>query len=105
MADAIATQPGKPVPRIDKRLADDRVYSIDCTLLLRADELLTQVTSAEGAGLELSGARTRQGKAMEIRIAGGAVPPNMPYKDHAVAATLKTTRGSIGIAFDVRVYR
>ena len=104
MIDAIATAAGRPAPRIDKRAADDRVYRIDCEPLLRQYEMLAEVTRCEAPGLQISEARTRQGRGFEVRIAGGEVPEASPYKDHAISATLRTTQGTLSIAVDVRVY-
>lgn len=103
-ADAIASLPGQPAPRIAKRAADARLYTIDCSPLLKQLELLTGVVSAESAGLDVSAARTRQGLRVEMLIAGGSVPTSMPHKDYDVSVVVDTQRGRIAVQFEVRVY-
>lgn len=103
-ADAIASLPGQPAPRIAKRAADARLYTIDCFPLLKEHELLSAVVSAESAGLTVSDARTRQGRFVEVRVAGGPTPPVIPHKDFDVTIVVDTQRGRIAVQFEVRVY-
>jgi hypothetical protein len=103
-ADIQARPAGQPRPRIDLRAGDDRPFRIDCTLLLREHELMTQVTDAAAPQLGACRARTRQGRAVEVQLAGVAVPAGGPHLDTVLRVRATTTRGAVDIVVDVRVH-
>jgi hypothetical protein len=90
--------------RIEQTEGDERVYLIDCAALLRPFELLTGITSlTPGSGLTATGQALRQGRYLEVTLAGTAdVGP--PYTDRTLRAVFTSTRGTVRGAITLRVY-
>lgn len=103
-ADVVATLPGKPLERINMRAGDDRVFQIDCAPLLRQHELLAAIGQCEAIGIEIAGARTRQGRLLEVRISTTLLGDGITHTDHVLRASVKTSQGAVGVAVAVRVH-
>lgn len=103
--DIVAQPAGREQAMIEKRLAEDRVFTIDCSELLREYELIVKSLSADGPGLTLSNAWSRAGRVIELNIGGGQVPSTLPFKDFQASVNVLTTQGTLRVAFTVRVYK
>ncbi|MBB1161469.1 hypothetical protein [Aquariibacter albus] len=103
-ADVSALPAGQAPARLAKRAADERPYLIDLAPLLGWHELALGVEHIEAPGLGVGPARTRLGRYLEVRLAGGEVDHPRPHQDHGLSATVRTTRGAVAVAVDVRVH-
>jgi len=97
--DVVARPAGQRPPVIQKRPGDARRYVIDCVDILRAGELLCGQAEVAGEGVQVGAVRPRQGRFVEVEIAGGAPAA----ADLPLSITLPTTHGSIVVCVDVRV--
>lgn len=99
----IARPAGKQPVRVEKRQVDARIYTVDCTPLLREHELMAAVLSLD-AGPFLGAAYVRQGLQLELRLGDGKVADGAPFTDHLVRALVRTSQGRIEVQVEVRVY-
>ena len=97
---------GQTLVRVEKRAVESIVYLLDCTELLDKNELITSVEAPPSqADIQLSGARSRLGRRIEVRIEN---PPltTAQYLDYTIPMVFYTTAGNKKVAvFLVRVHK
>lgn len=100
----LATKPGSPPAKVEKRTYDSRVYSVDCDPLLSKGEVIFGAPDYNSkAPLEITDARTKGGRYLEFRATGG--PTNVPFVDTTISFELKTSNAStIVVPVTIRTY-
>lgn len=85
-----AALPGKPIPRIEKRTQDSKIFLVDCNALLTPNELITgEIVADSPPGVTITEARSRQGKYIQFRLSGG--PPVAPFAEYNLKFLVATT--------------
>ena len=99
-----ASKPGQPLPKLEKRTSDSKIFQIDCTELLALGELIFgEPTVKPVQDLEITEVVTRQGKYIQFRASKG--PVNMPFVEYQVKFVVATTaQNSISVPVIVKVY-
>ena len=99
----IASKPGVPAPKIDKRTADSKIFLIDCLPLLCTNEIIFGEVLNDTTPLEISDVKTSQGKYIKFRVSGG--PNDVPYADYLINFSVNTTMTNrLTVPVSVRVY-
>lgn len=101
--DAQLTPVGSNPPIIEKRQADSRIYTFDCSLVLRPEELAAGAQAAPEQGVSVESVRTRAGRYLEMRVSGGATGGDR-FKTHLVDILLLTTEGQLGVQVAFKVH-
>lgn len=85
-----AALPGKPIPRIEKRTQDSKIFLVDCNALLTPNELITgEILVTVPTGVVVEQTRSRQGKFIQFRLSGG--PPVAPFAEYNLKFLVATT--------------
>ena len=98
-----ASKPGTPVPRIDIRVGDSKIFLIDCSTLICTNELIFGNVNNNTTELNLSDKRTSQGKFIKFRVSGG--PISVPYADYLINFSVNTTMTNVlAVPVSIRVH-
>jgi hypothetical protein len=98
-----ASKPGVVAPRIEKRTSDSKIFLIDCSPLLCTHELVLGDINYTNSALNVSEAKTNQGKYIKFRVSGG--PTNVPYTDYLINFSVGTTMTNVlTVPVSIRVY-
>jgi hypothetical protein len=88
----IATKPGVPPPKVEKRTGDNKVFQIDCTVLLSPNEVIHGAVEVLGTGLTITDASPKLGKYVRFKAEGG--PTDIPYADYLISFLVNTSNNS-----------
>ena len=94
---------GSNPPVIEKRQADSRIYTIDCSQVLRPDELAAGASAPVDQGVQVESVRTRAGRYLEMRVSGGPTGGDR-FKTHLVDILLLTTEGQLAVQVAFKVH-
>jgi hypothetical protein len=100
----VATKPGTPPPRVDKRTADSKIFQLDCTSLLSsANELVYGKVSVKSPVLKITELEPKLGKYVRFRVEGG--PLDIPYEDYLIIFTVHTSSNNdLSVPITIRAY-
>jgi len=101
----LASKPGQPSPKIEKRADDVRVVQIDCKELLEPNELIYSKINIKGAdNIIIDNVRTKQGKYLFFRASAGGSA--LVHTDHKLVFNISTSLGStISVPVLLRVFQ
>lgn len=98
-----ATKPGSPPAKLEKRTGDSKIFLLDCGDLLSQGEMVMGVPTAAVKDLVISEVRTRQGRYVQFRAAGG--PVGMPFVDYHIKFVVATTLdNTLSVPVVLKVY-
>lgn len=99
-----ASKPGTPVPKIEKRTKDSKIFAIDCTSLLSPNEIIFgEVKHNEVSTIVLSEVQSKQGKYVQFRVSEG--PVNVPHTDYLINFTVVTSfKNELTVPVSIRVF-
>jgi len=99
----LATKPGTPPPRVDKRTEDSRVFQLECTPLLSNNELVYGEVRAISPVLKITELKPKLGKYVRFRVEGG--PKDIPHEDFLVNFIIQTSSGNeLSVPITIRAY-
>jgi hypothetical protein len=99
----LATKPGTPTVKVEKRTADNKVFQIDCSPLLSNNELVHGEVIVNSPILNITNVSPKLGKYIRFRAEGG--PVDVPYADYLVSFLVQTsTNSELSIPINIRVY-
>ena len=99
----VATKPGTPPPKVEKRTEDFKVFQIDCSPLLNTNEVIHGKVTVNSPSLLIKNARPILGKYVRFKAEGG--PTDIPYTDYLISFIVNTSVGSeLSVPLSVRVY-
>jgi hypothetical protein len=99
----VATKPGQPPVRAEKRTEDKKIFYIDFTPLLNDNELVYGEVSVSNTGLLLEQVQAKQGKYISFKAIGG--PSDVPYADYIISFSVKTSAlNELSVPIIIRVY-
>jgi hypothetical protein len=98
----LASKPGQPPPRMEKRANDVTYYQIDCGTIVNKDELIIDI-KVDSTVLIVDEVRPKLGRFIVFRLAG--VAHNLPYADYVISFLVRTTfNNQLEVPVSVRVY-
>lgn len=99
-----APRPSENPPTIEKRTEDIKKYTISCSPILEPSELIYgSISFNTHINLIITNVKTRQGKNIEFRLAGG--PIGGKFTEYLVSFIVNTTLGNtLKVPVNVRVY-
>jgi hypothetical protein len=102
-----------PQQIIPKHPRDDRIFDVNCTQLLDADQVITSLIDITGDidGLTFGvgtvnpapitypdGTMAPTGKVLQVEISGGTIPAGAAYVDHTLQFALTTSTDPVVVA-------
>lgn len=100
----VATKPGSPPPKVEKRTGDSRLFLIDCSPLLTQNELISEKpTASVPIALTITDIVSRGGKSVLFRIEGG--PTTTPSVEYPMVIRIRTSFSNIiEVPITIKVY-
>lgn len=99
----VATKPGSPPVKLEKRTGDSKVFQVDCTPLLSNNEVIHGSVTVDSSTLIITEAAPKLGKYIRFKATGG--PSDIPHADYTVSFTVHTSNNSeLIVPVNIRVY-
>lgn len=101
----VASKPGQPPVRLEKRTGDIYMVELDCSALISSKETIFGKIgiSTNNSNITIPEAKTQQGNHIKFLVSGG--PVNIPYADTLATFLVKTNKGStLSIPVSIRCY-
>lgn len=100
----LASKPGTPPAKIEKRTGDSIICYIDCQPLLSDKEIVYGKPLNSASELDISEVKVSSGKLVHFRISGGPTA-RVPYTDYSIIFTVNTTfKNVLTVPVTIRVY-
>ena len=99
----LASKPGTPVPKLDKRTDDNKIFMIDCLPILCDKELVRGIVLNGTTPLTITELYAKEGRYIKFRVGGG--PTTVPYTDYLINFTVRTSKtNDITVPVTIRVF-
>lgn len=99
-----ASKPGQPVPKLEKRTSDSKIFWVDCSDLLNLGEMIYgEPVVTNQPEIQVTERTTKLGKYIQFRATGGST--DMPFMDYQLKFLVNTTlNNTLSVPITLKVF-